>query len=166
MKLIITDLNVLFDLYHLGVLPEFFALNAEISISSFVYNEIVFSNQLKEFETYKRSKQLNVIILTEEEQVSVCQFTTMMNLKSIPDKMMLWKSIQFQCALLTCDIKLKKAAIDHGIEVYGSVWIIEKMVEENALIASKAIELLERLKMVNDRLSIEEIDKVIKKLKM
>lgn len=166
MKLIITDVSVLFDLYHLGVLPEFFVLNAEISITSFVYNEIVFSNQLKEFETYKRSKQLNVMTLTEDEQEAVHQFTTKRSLKSIPDKTMLWKSIQLQCALLTCDNKLKKEAIDHGIEVHGSIWVIEKMVEENILVSSKAIELLERLKTVNDRLPIEEIDKIIKRLKI
>jgi hypothetical protein len=152
MKLIITDVSVLFDLYHLGVLPEFFALNAEISITSFVYNEIVFSNQLKEFETYKRSKQLNVMTLTEDEQEAVHQFTTKRSLKSIPDK--------------TCDNKLKKEALDHGVEVHGSIWVIEKMVEENTLVPSKAIELLDRLKTVNDRLPMEEIDKIIKRIKI
>ena len=166
MKLIITDVSVLFDLYQLEILPEFFALKAEISTTSFVYNEIVIANQVVEFEVYKRSQKLNVIMLTDEEQDAVNRFATKRNLKSLPDKTMLWKSIQLNCALLTCDRKLKLEAKEHGVEVHGSIWVIEKLVEENILDKSKAIALLEQLKTVNDRLPMEEIDKVIKKLKM
>ncbi|MVO08009.1 hypothetical protein GOQ30_02365 [Flavobacterium sp. TP390] len=165
MKLIITDVSVLFDLYQLEILPEFFALKAEISTTSFVYNEIVIANQVIEFEVYKRSQKLNVIMLTDEEQDAVNQFTTKSSLKSLPDKTMLWKSIQLNCALLTCDRKLKLEAKEHGIEVHGSIWVIEKLEEENILDKSKAIALLEKLKTVNDRLPMEEIDRLIKKFK-
>lgn len=166
MRLIITDVSVLFDLFQLEILPEFFALKAEISTTSFVYNEIVIANQVVEFEVYKRSQKLNVIVLTDEEQDAVNEFKTKRNLKSLPDKTMLWKSIQLNCALLTCDRKLKLEAKEHGIEVHGSIWVIEKLVEENILDKFKAIALLEQLKSVNDRLPIDEIDKIIKKLKM
>ena len=166
MKLIITDISVLFDLYRLEILPEFFALKAEISTTSFVYNDIVLVNKVIEFEIYKRSQKLKVIMLTDEEQDAVNQFSTKRNLKSLPDKTMLWKSIQLNCALLTCERKLKLEAKEHGVEVHDSIWVIEKLVEENILDKSKAITLLEQLKTVNDRLPMEEIDKVIKKLKM
>jgi predicted nucleic acid-binding protein len=166
MKLIITDVSVLFDLFQLEILPEFFALRAEISITSFVYNEILVANQVVEFEVYKRTKKLNVIILSDEEQEAVTRFATKRNLKSLPDKTMLWKSIQLNCALLTCDKKLKSEAKEHGVEVHGSIWVIEKLVEQNVLDHSKAIALLDQLKTVNDRLPMEEIDKVINKLKI
>jgi predicted nucleic acid-binding protein len=166
MKLIITDVSVLFDLFHLEILPEFFALKAEISTTSFVYNEIVIANQVVEFEVYKRSQKLNIIILTDEEQNTVNKFETKRNLKSLPDKTMLWKSIQLNSTLLTCDRKLKLEAKEHGLEVHGSIWVIEKLEEENILYKSKAIILLEKLKTVNDRLPMEEIDRVIKKLKI
>ncbi|MBN8642874.1 MAG: hypothetical protein J0L86_13765 [Flavobacteriales bacterium] len=166
MKLIITDVSVLFDLYQLEILPEFFALKAEISTTSFVYNEIVIANQVVEFEVYKRSQKLKVIMLTDEEQDAVNQFTTKRNLKSLPDKTMLWKSIQLNCALLTCDRKLKLEAKEHGVEVHGSIWVVEKLVEENILDKHKAVSLLDQLKTVNDRLPIDEIDKVSKRLKM
>ena len=166
MKLIITDVSVLFDLFQLEILPEFFALKAEISTTSFVYNEIVIANQVVEFEVYKRSQKLNVIVLTDEEQDAVNEFKTNRNLKSLPDKTMLWKSIQLNCALLTCDRKLKLEAKELGVEVHGSIWVIEKLVEEKILDKFKAIALLEQLKSVNDRLPIDEIDKIIKKLKM
>ncbi len=165
MRLIITDVSVLFDLYLLEILPEFFALKADISTTSFVYNEIVIANQVVEFEVYKRTQQLHIIILTDKEQESVHQFVTKRNLKSLPDKTMLWKSIQLNCSMLTCDRKLKLEAKDHGVEVHGSIWVIEKLVEEDILNTSKAIALLEQLKTVNDRLPMEEIDKLIKKFR-
>lgn len=86
MKLIITDVSVLFDLFSIKVLPEFFALNAEICTTAFVYNEIVKDAQIVEFELYKRTKKLIVIDLTEEEQDEVVNFKLKRNLKSIPDK--------------------------------------------------------------------------------
>ena len=36
MKIVITDVSVFFDLYHLQVLPEFFSLNLEIHTTDFV----------------------------------------------------------------------------------------------------------------------------------
>jgi hypothetical protein len=55
MKLLITDVSVFFDLFHLKVLDDFFALHAEICITQFVYNEIVIDQQIKEIEIYKRN---------------------------------------------------------------------------------------------------------------
>lgn len=166
MKLIITDASVLFDLFHLNILPEFFALKAEISTTSYVYNEIVVTNQVVEFEVYKRAQKLNIIALTEDELERVNQFVTKRNLKSLPDKTMLWKSVQLGCALLTCDKKLKIEAKEHGIEVYGSIWVIEKLVEESILNSPKAVSLLNELKGINERLPLDEIDKIIKRLKV
>lgn len=166
MKLIITDVSVLFDLYQLEILPEFFALKAEISIASFVYNEIVVDNQISEFEVYKRAQKLKIITLSEDDQEAVNQFATKRNLKSLPDKTMLLKSVQLKCALLTCDKKLKSEAGEHGIEVHDSIWVIEKLIEENILSSTKAISVLNELKIINDRLPIDEVEKLIKKLKI
>jgi predicted nucleic acid-binding protein len=166
MKLIITDVSVLFDLYQIKVLPEFFALDVEICTTIFVYNEVVKQNQIEEFETFKRTKKLNILDLLPEEQDEVIKFKTKRNLKSIPDKTMLWKAIQLQCPLLTCDDKLRKEAIDNGIEVHGSIWVLTELQNKKIIDKKKTIELLEELKTVNTRLPFDEIDKIIKQLKM
>lgn len=79
---------------------------------------------------------------------------------------MLWKAIQLQCPLLTCDKKLKDEANDHGVEVHGSVWVVAKLREENIISDGKTIELLEKLKIENNRLPFDEIDKIIKQIKI
>ncbi|MDQ3140897.1 MAG: PIN domain-containing protein [Bacteroidota bacterium] len=108
MKLIITDVSVLFDLYYIKVLPEFFALNVKICTTIFVYNEIVQQEQIQEFETFKQTQKLTILDLLPEEEEQVLNFKLKRNLKSIPDKTMLWKAIQLKCPLLTCDEKLRK----------------------------------------------------------
>lgn len=166
MKLIITDVSVLFDLFHIKVLPEFFALDVEICTTIFVYNEIVHQQQIEEFETFKRTQKLTVLDLLPEEEEQVINFKLKRNLKSIPDKTMLWKAIQLKCPLLTCDDKLRKEAIDNGIEVHGSIWVLTELEKQNIIGKQKTIELLEQLKTVNSRLPLDEMDKIIKRLKM
>ena len=166
MKLIITDVSVLFDLFHIKVLPEFFALDVEICTTIFVYNEIVQQQQIEEFEMFKRTQKLTVLDLLPEEEEQVINFKLKRNLKSIPDKTMLWKAIQLKCPLLTCDDKLRKEAIDNGIEVHGSIWVLTELEKQKIIGKQKTIELLEQLKTVNSRLPLDEMDKLIKRLKM
>jgi predicted nucleic acid-binding protein len=166
MKLIITDVSVLFDLFHIKVLPEFFALDVEICTTIFVYNEIVQKQQIEEFEMFKRTQKLTVLDLLPEEEEQVLNFKLKRNLKSIPDKTMLWKAIQLKCPLLTCDDKLRKEAIDNGIEVHGSIWVLTELEKKKIIGKQKTIELLGQLKTVNTRLPFDEMDKIIKRLKM
>ena len=71
MKIYITDVSVLFDLYSLGILPEFFALDAEIHLTAFVYNEVTRKEQILEFENFKRAKKLHIITLSEEDEEAI-----------------------------------------------------------------------------------------------
>lgn len=164
MKLIITDVSVLFDLFQINILPKFFELDFEICTTIFVYNEIVQQEQLIEFEEYKLSKKITVLELSSDEVDEVVGFKTKRNLKSIPDKTILWKAIQLNCPLLTCDFKLKKEALDNGIEVHGSIWVVTELARQKIIEKNQTILLLERLKVINNRLPITEIDKIIRHL--
>lgn len=165
MKLYITDVSVLFDILELGILPEFFALNAEICTTIFVYNEVVKIAQVEEIEIYKRSQKLTILEVTESEVEEINQHPIKRNLKSFPDKSLLWKALQQKGVLLTCDGKLKKEALDFEVEVHGSIWVITELEKQKILNTEKIIELLEQLKIINSRLPMNEIDRIINKLK-
>jgi len=45
------------------------------------------------------------------------------------------------------------------------LWVIRMMVENKVVTANAGIEFLEQLKVWNDRLPLDEIEKLIKKLK-
>jgi predicted nucleic acid-binding protein len=165
MKVVITDVSVFFDLYQLEVLPEFFALELEVHTTNFVYNEIVNSEQRNEFELFVRSKKLHIIKITAEEEQKIYSMQLSRSNWSFPDKTVLWKAMQLKCALLTCDNKLRIEAQSKGLEVHGSIWVLSELIEQNVISKSKGVELLELMKVVNARLPLEDIDKLIKQLK-
>lgn len=165
MKVVITDVSVLFDLYQLQVLPEFFALDLEIHTTDFVYNEITYEEQKNDFAIFERSKKLLIIRITPEEEDEIRAMQLFRSNKSFPDRTVLWKAKQLGCAILTCDNLLRKEAERHGLEVRGSIWVINQLIEKSIVSNEKGVELLKQMKLVNPRLPSEEIDKLIKRYK-
>ena len=161
MRLIITDVSVLFDLFYLEVLPEFFDLSFEICVTAFVYNEIVVEEQVVIFEQFKQQGKLRVLKLLQNELEAVLAFKTFRSLKSLPDKTILWQAKQLNCPILTCDEKLRKEALDHGLEVHGSIWVITELNKQFLISNQRAIDVLNRLKLINVRLPMNEIDRII-----
>lgn len=166
MKLIITDSSVFFDIIKIQALPEFFALDFEICTTDFVKGEILESEQREQIEMFIRSHQLTVFVLSEKEIEEVENFKTKRFFKTLIDKTVLWKAKQLKCPLLTGDAKLRSEATDQGITVHGSLWVIRMMVESKVVTANAGIEFLEQLKVSNDRLPLDEIEKLIRKLKL
>lgn len=166
MKLIVTDTNVFFDLMSIEVLPDFFGLDFEICTTDFVVNEIIRIDQAEQIQNFIRSKQLTVYRLTSDEIDEVLNLKTNRNLRRITDKSVLWKALQLKCKLVTGDKNLKSEAEEQGLEVNGSLWVIKTLVETNIIAPALAVELLEKLKIVNDSLPKIEIEKLIRKYKL
>lgn len=165
MKLIITDSSVFFDIIKIQALPEFFALSFEICTTDFVKGEILESEQREQIEIFIRSKKLIVFEVSEKEINEINKFETKRFFKTLIDKTVLWKAKQLNCPLLTGDAKLRSEAVDQGVKVHGSLWVILTLVEQKIISSADGVAYLEKLKVVNDRLPLEEIEKLIKKLK-
>jgi rRNA-processing protein FCF1 len=165
MKLIITDSSVFFDIIKIQALPEFFVLDLEICTTDFVKGEILESEQKEQIEMFIRSHQLIVFELRGQEIEEIENFKTKRFFKTLIDKTVLWKAKQLKCPLLTGDAKLRSEAIEQGVTVHGSLWVIQIMVETKVITANAGIEFLEKLKISNDRLPLDEIEKLIKQLK-
>jgi predicted nucleic acid-binding protein len=165
MRLIITDTNVLFDVIKIGALPEFFSLNFDISTTVFVIQEIKSSPQKEWIETFIRAKKLTVFEFSDEEIDEVTSFNTGFDLKRFTDKSVIWKSQQLNCPMLTGDKKMRDVAEKLGLEVHGSIWVIDELLNNHMILANKAIDLLEQLMLTNGWLPRNEIEKRIQKLK-
>lgn len=166
MKLIITDSSVFFDIIKIQALPEFFALDFEICTTDFVRGEILESEQREQIEIFIRSHQFTVFVLSGKEIEELETFKTKRFFKTLIDKTVLWKAKQLKCPLLTGDAKLRSEATEQGITVHGSLWVIRMMVESKVVTANTGIDFLEKLKVSNDRLPLDEIEKLIRKLKL
>lgn len=165
MKLLITDTNVLFDVIKIGALPEFFSLDYEICTTEFVINEVRPSGQRDMLEYFIRAKKLNVYELSGDEVEEVEQFDTGIDLKRFTDKSVIWKSLQLKCPILTGDKKMKDVASRLGLEVHGSIWVLDALVIEQMIEHVEAVELFDKLAMTNSWLPINEIERRINILK-
>jgi len=146
-------------------MPEFFALDFDICTTDFVKGEILESEQREQIEMFIHSQQLTVFELSELEIEEIITFKTKRLFKTLTDKTVLWKAKQLKCPWLTGDAKLRSEAIEQGVTVHGSLWVIQIMVESKVITANTGIEFLEKLKMSNDRLPLDEIEKLIRKLR-
>ena len=165
MKIIITDTNVLFDVIKIGALPEFFSLDYEICTTVFVIQEILPSPQKEMVETFIRAKKLTVFGFSEEEVEEITNLNTGRNLKRFTDKSLIWKSLHLNCPILTGDKKMREVGEKMGLEVHGSIWIIDELMDKNLISNDKAVTLLEQLLLANSWLPRHEIEKRINKLK-
>ncbi len=165
MKIIITDTNVLLDIIDIEAILYFFNLPYEFYTTNFVIDEIKLSEQKAAIETYLNSGKLKVFHLSETEIDTVRIFKTVRNFKGLTDKTVLWKAIELKSPLLTGDGKLRSEAKEQGLEVRGSIWVIEEFVKHELIKNSKAISLLENLKECNSSLPFDEIDKLMKRFK-
>jgi predicted nucleic acid-binding protein len=163
MKVAITDVSVLFDLFKVGVLPEFFGLDIDIYTTDFIYNEILQSDEKNEFEIFVRSGKLKILVVDDAEQETISTMELIYVNRSIADKTALFKALQMRCILLTCDDKLKKEAIKRELEVHGSIWVIDQLVENEIIDKKKAVKVIEALKTTNAWLPLEELDKRLNK---
>lgn len=165
MKLIVTDSSVFFDIIKIQALPEFFDLDIEVCTTDFVQKEILESEQRKQIEHFIRLKKLTVFEMSAEEIDEVIQFKTNRVFRTLIDKTVLWKAKQLGCPLLTGDAKLRNEATEQGVKVHGSLWVVMQLVKHEIVDKKKGIEYLEKLRIINDRLPVEEIEKLIKTVK-
>lgn len=166
MKVVITDISALFDILKIGVLPEFFALEYEFCITDTVYNEISKIEDIQEFEIFVRMEKLKIIEISENDLAEIISFQWKFRNRSLNDKSNLWKALRLKAVVLTCDKRIKDEAEHWKLKVHGSIWVIQELEGKNLINTKKAIELLEQLKIVGDRLPIEKINKIIKRLKL
>lgn len=163
MTLIITDTNILFDVISIGALPELFSLDYEICTTVFVLQEIKLSDQKEAVEVFVRAKELTVIEFDSDDISEIEAFKTSKNFKGITDKSVLWKALKLDCPLLTGDRKLRLEAENQGVEVHGTIWVIERLVEQNLINVERGVYLLETLKQANSSLPLDAINKLIEK---
>jgi hypothetical protein len=166
MRIVITDVSVFFDLHSLQVIPEFFDLGWEIHTTNFVYDEIKREEQIAEFEVFVERQKLNIIRISAEEEIEIRKMQLQKPNKSFPDKTVLWKAKMEEYTLLTCDKVLRTEATFHKIEVHGSAWVIEQLVNNEIIDCIRGIDLLNKLMKINNRLPVEQIKQMIERLKL
>ncbi len=161
MKIVINDANILIDLAKLELIQVFAKINFDLHTTDFVMEELN-DEQRNPVSKLIKSKKLNVI---ETEDMADFQGITSIleksNGLSFEDCSVWYYSKKLSGALLTGDGKLRKQAIKEGIEVRGIIFIFDELLKQNLITFKIAIDRIEKLSLLNNRLPKKEIEKRI-----
>lgn len=161
MKIVINDANILIDLAKLELLGEFSKLNFELHTTDFVYEELN-QEQKSPVSNLLENGTLNLIETIEiEDFQNINQLLESSNGLSFEDCSVWYYSSKLSGILLSGDGKLRKQVRESGIEVRGIIYVFDELVNQKLISFQLAVEKIEQLIKLNNRLPKNEIDKRI-----
>ena len=161
MTVFIHDASFLLDLIHTELLDLFLAIPARMITTDFVVGEITNPSDRRRLSAVITSGVLHVLIsdLTEVESIAVLQSDH--HALSTADCSVLFHARRLKAMVLTGDSRLGREARQAGLEVHGTVWAFDEVVNRGLLTRKHAASKLEDLLSMNPRLPRTECERRI-----
>ena len=147
MQLLVSDANILIDLEEGGLLTAFFDLPYEFTVP-----DILFYEELEEQHAHLLEMGLAVRELNSETMSYAFTLTQKASGPSRNDCFAIALAKQENCPLLSGDKALRKLADKELIATKGTIWVVDKMVEENLITIEGARLSYEKMKSAGRRL--------------
>lgn len=164
MDIVVSDTNIFIDLMSVGLFGKALDLPIRVHTVEYVINEIVDEGQKVEIEAAVLSGKLVVKDFDEEEFKDVLEMLlARRNNVSFTDCSVWYYAKKNNYRLLTGDGKLRRSAIADGVQVSGILYVTDMLVDNGLIGQEDMIAILERLKAINSRLPVAEINKRINK---
>lgn len=154
MQLLISDANILIDLEEGELIEQLFRLSYEFRVP-----DLLFSDELEASHAHLLDKGLKLGELTPASIEYGMQLMQKYRRPSRNDCLALALAVQEKCPLLTGDNDLRRAAqAENRIEVRGTVWLIERMIEQQIISIDQAISAYGKMKQAGRRLPWKEAE--------
>lgn len=151
MQVLISDANILIDLEESLLLDQIFALPFVFKIP-----DVLFVEELSEQHGHLLALGLQLGELREDSMQQIFQLTQTYSQPSRNDCFALALAKQENCPLLTGDRNLRRAAEAEQVEVYGTLWLVERLVENGIINKIQAHAAYERMEERGRRLPWNE----------
>lgn len=159
MQVLISDANILIDLEEGLLLDQMFALPFVFKIP-----DILFVEELSEQHGHLLGLGLQLGELTGDSIVHVFELTQQYPKPSRNDCLALALAKQESCPLVTGDRNLRRAAEAERVEVYGTLWLVERLVENGIINKTQAHAAYEHMEERGRRLPWDEAHQRIEDL--
>jgi len=160
--ILVKDACIIIDLIELNLLNSFSLLNYEVMTTSAVVLEITEENQKIELE-----KSLEAGEIRTEDNGALMDIMALQQKYrglSYADASVLEVALRKQVLLITADGLLRKAAVNEGNAVHGTLWAIETLHYNRIISVKMATEKIKELIQINKRISSEICYTTIKKI--
>jgi len=159
-QLLISDANILIDITVAGLVKEMFNLEYDFAVPA-----LLFEQELKANHADLVKKGLNLIEIEQDDIDKIEELSKKYKGVSVFDLMTLTLAGQQRALLLTGDRKLRQVCMTEGIEVYGTLWLIEQMFLEKQITVDQADNAYKRMEDEGSRLPWGEVEKQIKRFR-
>lgn len=158
MRLLISDANILIDFDVGGLLPKLFQLEATLAVP-----DVLFEEELKDHHPELPSMGLEILRLREPAILRAVRLAQIYRRAGRNDLLALVLAEQESCPLLTGDKFLRGAAELEGVEVHGSLWVANRMYEEDLVDAARLSSAFDQMRDCGRRLPWAEVRRHIRR---
>lgn len=154
--LLVSDANILIDMEEGDLIPAIFQPPYKIAAP-----DILFELELREQHSHLLQAGLKVKSLTAESIKKTEFLIQQYPRPSMMDHSALALAHQERCPLSTGDKNLRIVAKKEGVEVHGTIWIIEQLLNQKIIQKSRAKVSFDAMKDKDRRLPWGDVDKLL-----
>ena len=146
LRIAVQDANILIDLELAGLFDLWFQAGIETHTTDLIRAELEIGGH-KQALVYFKSGQVKEHGLSYDEMLAVSELEQEVGNKAkFNDCSVIFLAIKLGAMLLSGDKPLRKAGAERGIEVHGTLWIFDQLVEREILSGKDAASKLEHLR--------------------
>jgi len=160
MALIISDANILIDFECAELTPRIFRLDLEVAVPDLLYHD-----ELSQHHGDLPALGLQLYDMSPELIGQAYQFRIRHPKPSIYDLFALVLALARDCPLLTGDKDLRQLAALEGVEVFGTLWLMEKLFGARLISVDEMESAYETMLEAQRRLPVREIRLQIQRLR-
>jgi hypothetical protein len=161
-RLLISDANIIIDMNTGGLLRLMFRFDATFAVPDVLFEEELRTDHpellrlgLKRLELRENTVVYAGVLVEKYRSLGA----------SINDLLALALAWQEKCPLLTGDGRLRTAGQTEGIEVHGTLWLIEQMVKARTIAVRQAEAGYAKMREAGRRLPWDDVDKQLRALR-
>ena len=161
-RLLISDANIIIDMNTGGLLRPMFSFDA-----TFAVPDVLFEEELRADHPELLRLGLKRLELSEGTVAYASRLVEKYRGlgASINDLLALALARQEECPLLTGDGRLRTAGKTEGVDVHGTLWLIEQMVRARAITVKQAGAGYAKMRDAGRRLPWDDVDQQLRALK-
>lgn len=162
MKVYVKDANLIFDLFHGGVLDAWFALGYETITTPLVLAEIRNPEQRTQIDAYLGRGHLRVEDTAPDSWEEIIALAQLWKV-SVPDASVAVLARNSKSCLLTGDGRLRNKSAEAGLEVRGTLWVLDHLLERGRITQGAAHAALTAIHQSGTFLPQEEVENRLNK---
>ena len=162
--MVVNDASVLIDLLDMDLFTSYLELNWEMITSDLIVEELIGDARFIRVRALLGESKLKIEVLDSLALPFVAAMSNDHPALSLEDCSVWFLAKQKNAVLLTTDQRLRRQAKSDGVEVHGSLFVVQALLKHGIINQVMARQALRKLADTNPRAPLSEIDRLLRQL--